>query len=79
MRHQFLPYPEGHTAAPASAQARPPAAPPRVGRFAETPGVPAVRRAYRVLCRLAPGMAAPHHNDIERRIFHGRRYKSSCG
>ena len=56
MRHQFQPYHEGSTAAPA--QARPPTRPARVGRFAETPGVPAVRRVYRVLCRLAPGMAA---------------------
>lgn len=56
MRHQFLPYHEGHTAVPALA--RPQAPPPRAGRFAETPGVPAVRRVYRVLCRLAPGMAA---------------------
>lgn len=56
MRHQFQPYPEGSTAAPA--QARAPARPARVGRFAETPGVSAVRRVYRVLCRLAPGMAA---------------------
>jgi pimeloyl-ACP methyl ester carboxylesterase len=56
MRHQFQPYHEGPSAAPA--QARPQARPTRVGRFAETPGVPAVRRVYRVLCRLAPGVAA---------------------
>lgn len=56
MRHLFQLYHEGPTVAPA--QALPQSRPARVGRFAETPDVPAVRRVYRVLCRLAPGMAA---------------------
>lgn len=54
MRLQFSPdleSPHAHTDA-----ARP--APARTGRFAETRGAPLVRRAYGVLCRLAPTVAA---------------------
>lgn len=57
MRYQFFPHPECPSNA-TSSMVRTTAAPPRAGRFAETPGVPAVRRIYRVLCRLAPAVAA---------------------
>lgn len=56
MRYLFSTHPD--SPAPAPAVARPAAAPTRVGRFAETPAVPAVRRIYRVLCQLAPAAAA---------------------
>lgn len=55
MRHQFSPHLESPHAL---AVARPAAAPRRVGRFADTRGTPALRRAYGWLCRWAPAVAA---------------------
>lgn len=55
MRHQFSPDLESPHASPAVVLHP---RPPRAGRFAETRGTPAVRRAYGWLCRWAPAVAA---------------------
>ncbi len=54
MRLQFSPHYETPHAATASTRANP----SREGRFADTRGTPLVRRMYRVLCRVAPAVAA---------------------